>query len=172
MTCVTLYSWFPRQPLREDAVLESTSDRDATRTLTVNSPQDLTSNLKQEMSKSCAAHTCIPAYTNFHEADPHFEQRKCQCLAESNHEKERNFVETVEFQIDLRKYDSQRDKRFWRTVKCVSSPVRSNTTTDTNPCRWAPTCPPSPVCPSAFSPIPQTSTARSRLTSSASLSMT
>ena len=40
-------------------------------------------------------------------------------LAESQGEKRRNFVETVELQIGLKNYDPQRDKRFSGTVKCV-----------------------------------------------------
>ena len=44
-----------------------------------------------------------------------------ELLAESNGEKKRNFVETVELQIGLKNYDPQRDKRFSGTVKCVSS---------------------------------------------------
>ena len=43
-----------------------------------------------------------------------------ELLAESNGEKKRNFVETVELQIGLKNYDPQRDKRFSGTVKCVS----------------------------------------------------
>ena len=42
-----------------------------------------------------------------------------ELLAESNGEKKRNFVETVELQIGLKNYDPQRDKRFSGTVKCV-----------------------------------------------------
>ncbi len=42
-------------------------------------------------------------------------------LAESNGEKKRNFVETIELQIGLKNYDPQRDKRFSGTVKCVRS---------------------------------------------------
>ena len=44
-------------------------------------------------------------------------------LAESQGDKRRNFVETVELQIGLKNYDPQRDKRFSGTVKCVSLPV-------------------------------------------------
>ena len=46
-----------------------------------------------------------------------------ELLAESNGEKKRNFVETVELQIGLKNYDPQRDKRFSGTVKCVCSSV-------------------------------------------------
>ena len=42
-------------------------------------------------------------------------------LAESNGEKRRNFVETIELQIGLKNYDPQRDKRFSGTVKWVCS---------------------------------------------------
>ena len=42
-----------------------------------------------------------------------------ELLADSNGEKKRNFVETVELQIGLKNYDPQRDKRFSGTVKCV-----------------------------------------------------
>ena len=42
-----------------------------------------------------------------------------ELLAESNGEKKRNFVETIELQIGLKNYDPQRDKRFSGTVKCV-----------------------------------------------------
>ena len=45
-----------------------------------------------------------------------------ELLAESNGEKKRNFVETVELQIGLKNYDPQRDKRFSGTVKCVRQP--------------------------------------------------
>ena len=43
-----------------------------------------------------------------------------ELLADSNGEKKRNFVETVELQIGLKNYDPQRDKRFSGTVKSVS----------------------------------------------------
>jgi large subunit ribosomal protein L10Ae len=44
-----------------------------------------------------------------------------ELLAESNGEKKRNFVETIELQIGLKNYDPQRDKRFSGTVKYVLS---------------------------------------------------
>ena len=53
-----------------------------------------------------------------------------ELLAESNGEKKRNFVETVELQIGLKNYDPQRDKRFSGTVKCVLSSHFSPSTTD------------------------------------------
>lgn len=43
-------------------------------------------------------------------------------LAEANGEKRRNFVETIELQIGLKNYDTQKDKRFSGTVKCVQPP--------------------------------------------------
>ena len=45
-----------------------------------------------------------------------------ELLAESNGEKRRNFVETVELQIGLKNYDPQRDKRFSGTVKLPTVP--------------------------------------------------
>jgi large subunit ribosomal protein L10Ae len=42
-----------------------------------------------------------------------------ELLAESNGEKRRNFVETIELQIGLKNYDTQKDKRFSGTVKYV-----------------------------------------------------
>lgn len=47
-------------------------------------------------------------------------------LAEANGEKRRNFVETIELQIGLKNYDTQKDKRFSRTVKCVP-PIKYDT---------------------------------------------
>jgi len=43
-------------------------------------------------------------------------------LAESNGEKKRKFVETIELQIGLKNYDPQRDKRFSGTVKLPNIP--------------------------------------------------
>ena len=45
-----------------------------------------------------------------------------ELLAESNGEKRRNFVETVELQIGLKNYDPQRDKRFSGTIRLPSIP--------------------------------------------------
>lgn len=44
-------------------------------------------------------------------------------LKESNEDKKRNFVETIELQIGLKNYDPQRDKRFSGTVKSVKALV-------------------------------------------------
>lgn len=43
-----------------------------------------------------------------------------ELLADSNGERKRKFVETVELQIGLKNYDPQRDKRFSGTVKYVA----------------------------------------------------
>ncbi|KZP00248.1 60S ribosomal protein L10A [Calocera viscosa TUFC12733] len=43
-------------------------------------------------------------------------------LAEANGEKKRKFVETIELQIGLKNYDTQRDKRFSGTVKLPNVP--------------------------------------------------
>jgi len=45
-----------------------------------------------------------------------------QLLQYSNETKKRNFLETVELQIGLKNYDTQRDKRFSGTVKLPKVP--------------------------------------------------
>ncbi|CEJ89253.1 Putative Ribosomal protein [[Torrubiella] hemipterigena] len=45
-----------------------------------------------------------------------------ELLEYSNETKKRNFLETVELQIGLKNYDSQRDKRFSGTIKLPSVP--------------------------------------------------
>lgn len=45
-----------------------------------------------------------------------------ELLADSNGEKKRKFVETIELQVGLKNYDPQRDKRFSGTVKLPNIP--------------------------------------------------
>ncbi len=97
-----------------------------------------------------------------------------ELLADSNGEKKRNFVETVELQIGLKNYDPQRDKRFSGTVKCVPSclPLSLLQPTPQSPSFQG--CPISlaRACPSAFSLMLPTSIVPSRSTWSTSPSMT
>jgi hypothetical protein len=89
-----------------------------------------------------------------------------ELLADATGEKRRNFVETIELQIGLKNYDPQRDKRFSGTVKCAPLTLRSvweGRGVDAAAAPGCRTCP-ARACPSAFSPMPPTSTAQSRST--------